>query len=234
MSATLKAQKKTKIVSSVRKNRKLTKEGRVEPILEVESNFNLNDIKVDPEPGDYILKIPKGYKRKRIGVMYSKWLRALRSGRYKKGKDHLAVRAKRKVKGACKTETRYCCLGVLSKLQGRLHFIKAEQTSPGTLYFSDCASPATSNSSHSILHTNNTLGRKIGLGGEFRKLTADPDGVSIAYCKRKLLYLHKPENKKSEEFKSRYFDNFTSLTEANDGGMTFKQIAWVIGRLFRV
>ena len=54
MAATLKAQKKTKIVSGVRRKRKIVSAVRVEPLLEVDSTFDLDTTTVDPKPGDYI------------------------------------------------------------------------------------------------------------------------------------------------------------------------------------
>ncbi len=57
--------------------------------------------------GSYIVRIPKGFKRVPLPI-YRKWLNALESGKFKKGQGVL-----------CDGDN-YCCLGVLSKIQGRL------------------------------------------------------------------------------------------------------------------
>lgn len=63
----------------------------------------------------YELIIPEGYQKKELPY-FKEWTEALDSGEYSQGSGQL-----------CQTlsyleeiETRYCCLGVLSKIQGRL------------------------------------------------------------------------------------------------------------------
>lgn len=63
----------------------------------------------------YELIIPEGYEKKELPY-FKEWIEALDSGEYSQGSGQL-----------CQTlsyleeiETRYCCLGVLSKIQGRL------------------------------------------------------------------------------------------------------------------
>ena len=64
----------------------------------------------------YELIIPEGYQKKELPY-FKEWTEALDSGSYSQGSGKL-----------CQTlsyleeiETRYCCLGVLSKIQGRLN-----------------------------------------------------------------------------------------------------------------
>lgn len=56
---------------------------------------------------NYTLHTPEGFQKVAL-PMSDKWLAALRSGEYQQGKEALCEDGK------------YCCLGVLSKLQGRL------------------------------------------------------------------------------------------------------------------
>ena len=58
---------------------------------------------------DYKLHLPKGYVKPPLPGR-DKWIAALMSGKYPQGQHHLC-------KDLC-----YCCLGVLSELQGRLDF----------------------------------------------------------------------------------------------------------------
>lgn len=75
-------------------------------------------------PGEYIIGRPNGYKRKAIGNVKTEWIGALNSGRYPQITGSLCRKidkdkSKRKRLG-------YCCLGVLSKIQGRLVFYNKE------------------------------------------------------------------------------------------------------------
>jgi hypothetical protein len=56
---------------------------------------------------DYELKIPEGYERIEL-PFFNEWVKALESGEYEQGYRNLCLNNK------------YCCLGVLSKVQGRL------------------------------------------------------------------------------------------------------------------
>lgn len=59
-------------------------------------------------------------------TLKSKWLKALRSGRYKQGK--------RRLFGKYKEQNRYCCLGVLCKIQGvSIKTMKEHNKSTGDL-----------------------------------------------------------------------------------------------------
>lgn len=55
------------------------------------------------------VSLPEGYKRQKL-PFFRKWIEALESGEFKKITEQLAN----------KQHTRFCCLGVLSKIQGRL------------------------------------------------------------------------------------------------------------------
>lgn len=55
----------------------------------------------------YTINKPEGYQKVPL-PMRDEWVKALRSGEYPQGKDFLCY------------EGSYCCLGVLSKIQGRL------------------------------------------------------------------------------------------------------------------
>lgn len=61
----------------------------------------------------YTLEIPKGYKKIPLPGR-DEWLKALRSGKYKQTDG--ALRKQEEYNDECQ----YCCLGVLSKIQGRL------------------------------------------------------------------------------------------------------------------
>lgn len=56
--------------------------------------------------------LPDGYRRIKL-PFYTKWTNALESRSYTRGTDSLIARG-------CGGKARYCCLGVLSKIQGRL------------------------------------------------------------------------------------------------------------------
>lgn len=60
----------------------------------------------------YKLDLPKGYKRKPL-PWFKEWVTALESGKYRQGIEQLVARKNSGHLG-------YCCLGVLSKVQGRL------------------------------------------------------------------------------------------------------------------
>jgi hypothetical protein len=59
----------------------------------------------------YELTLPEGYEKKEL-LYFNEWIAALESGEYKQGTGVLC-------RGTGE-ELKYCCLGILSKIQGRL------------------------------------------------------------------------------------------------------------------
>jgi hypothetical protein len=59
------------------------------------------------ETNGYTITFPEGYEKKELPY-FNEWVKALESGEYTQGAS------------ALQTGNRYCCLGVLSKIQGRL------------------------------------------------------------------------------------------------------------------
>lgn len=89
-------------------------------------NITINDIELTIEPS----------KRKLPPEVKSKWTEALRSGKYKQGRTKL-----------CANEC-YCCLGVLSHIQGRL--TKNGEDEP----YYDVALLSVNNDFHYLNHLN--------------------------------------------------------------------------------
>jgi hypothetical protein len=63
------------------------------------------------ETNKYELALPEGYEKQELPY-FNEWVEALESGKYKQGEGVLC--------GKKGEELQYCCLGVLSKIQGRL------------------------------------------------------------------------------------------------------------------
>lgn len=125
----------------------------------------------------YTLKLPKNYKRKSL-PFYREWLAALKSDEYNQGEGSL-------VDGKS-----YCCLGVLSKIQGRLKNRRDGNSSDA------CTG---------VLSDDNPCYKVFNRAGEF------PSRVKLFIAD----------------------DTIDALTGCNDNGLTFKQIATIISRVWK-
>jgi hypothetical protein len=125
-----------------------------------------------------ILVTPKGYEKKELPY-FNEWVKALRSGEYKQGV------------GTLFRDNKYCCLGVLSKVQGRL-------TAEGSDHNSTTAGW--------LSHTN-PCNSAFGSWGSF------DEGVWLFLEDRK--------------------EGLTGLTDVNDAGATFEEIATIIETLWK-
>lgn len=67
----------------------------------------------------YTIIKPKGFKKVKL-PRFNEWVAALESGKFRRGTDHLCKRENKQLK--------YCCLGVLCKLQGVLKQPEPRQT----------------------------------------------------------------------------------------------------------
>lgn len=217
---------------------------RIEPVAIVRDTNEVSKLPI-PEIGSYVLFIPKGYKKVGLGAAFPKWLSALESGRYKQGSGMLAVKkrsASKPTKKVAKKVTKtkeakacpgiyYCCLGVLSKIQGRLKIFKqvpilSDDGSTEDLLGVDCDKEAKcyTDGHSSTLDATNPLNSKLFDTGDLQ------DAV-IYYCSNSS---HKSATTQPIGDIWQYYERVGSLAEANDAGMTFKQIACVLRKLFRV
>lgn len=105
---------------------------------------------------DFEIILPDNYEKVELGPIKDKWLKALRSGRYRQGFGRL-----RTASGG------YCCLGVLSKIQKRL------TDNNGTCFDGPYAHTAGSPISTCFLSDNNPVIRALDINGAF------PKGVSV-------------------------------------------------------
>jgi len=132
-----------------------------------------------------------------------KWVKALRSGRYKQGKDCLKSKSKRGV-------TRHCCLGVLCEL-----YQKDEKT--GKMKVDDIPNP------------ENGSGTVYQFGSQ-KEMYGLPNSVSrwagIKGSKNRLVTGTITPGEFKDTMGRRVF--YESLAELNDAGCSFSKIADII------
>lgn len=104
----------------------------------------------------FTIELPENYKRRKL-PFYNWWIAALESGKYRQCTGTLCSVSNKKLT--------YCCLGVLSKIQGRLKKF--------SLGYEDYDEHDTT------LHENNPSYDALGCDGSF------PLGVSVTHNKTK-------------------------------------------------
>lgn len=136
------------------------------------------------------------------------WVRALRSGEYKQATD------------ALKTENGYCCLGVLCDIQGCEWESAANDFQVDVDYFK------VKGEKHNIEVLPESVSRAVGF-----KLFTSGD----SYSTNPSIYLDKPKTiAVYEKYKDGGIDDivWTLLSELNDSGATFEEIADIIEEQF--
>lgn len=149
------------------------------------------------------VSLPFGYRKKKLPGLKA-WVDALNSGKYRQGISHLCIKKEGRFK--------YCCLGVLSKVQGRLVSTK-HKTERG-----DGPSKHDYNVCH--LHPSNPVYSILDDLGYF------PDDVYVnVFDKRDVDCNDNPEFTHSDA---------NSLVKLNDDlGLSFKDIAKVLQIIFK-
>lgn len=111
----------------------------------------------------FAVNLPEGYERVEL-PFFDEWVQALESGNYQQQAGQLASKGV-----SADTEPHsYCCLGVLSKIQGRL------KTDESTWYFYDTDSP----SNAGVLSGMNPCFSKLAHAGDF------PLSVTVTFVER--------------------------------------------------
>ncbi len=149
------------------------------------------------------VRLPSGYRKKKLPGLKD-WVAALNSGKYRQGSSHLCVKDNGRFK--------YCCLGVLSKVQGRLSEVD-EDTKGDKPYAGGVAAT-------SYLHSSNPVYSILSQSGYF------PAGVVVnVFDKRNVDPIGNPNF---------YHSAACSLVGLNDDlGLSFKDIAKVLQILFK-
>lgn len=149
-----------------------------------------------------LVSLPFGYRKKKLPGLKA-WVDALNSGKYRQGNSHLCIKNNGRFK--------YCCLGVLSKVQGRLVSTKCEaERGDGTVDdYSVC-----------YLHTSNPL---YGIMGDNGVL---PNGVWVNTFDKRTVY-----SDGTPEFT--HGSVFTLVALNDDLYLSFKDIAKVLQLLFK-
>jgi hypothetical protein len=155
---------------------------------------------------DFKINLPDNYKKVELGPIKDKWIKALKSGRYEQGAGRL------------RTESGgYCCLGVLSKIQKRLTSSCDSSFNAPTTYFDGLGKLNNSFRSTCFIESDNPLIDVLQRNGVF------PKGVSVE--------LMTPTNT-AKRLNDCTCSTCSSLTECNDEGMSFKQIAEIIDTIW--
>ena len=148
------------------------------------------------------VSLPFGYRKKKLPGLKD-WVAALNSGKYRQGSSHLCMKEKGRFK--------YCCLGVLSKVQGRLVSLDNSEKGDG---------PSKHDSSVCYLHRSNPVYPILAQSGYF------PDGVVVnVFDKRNVDSAGNPEFP--------YSDAYTLVALNDDLDLSFKDIAKVLQILFK-
>lgn len=151
------------------------------------------------------VSLPIGYRKKKLPGL-KEWVAALKSGNYRQGTSHLCVKDDGRF--------RYCCLGVLSKIQGRLFYLSNNKTEKG-----DSSSDYNPTDISYLKHDNPLFEILRGSG-----LFPNKVGVNI-YDIREVNMDGTPF------FVSAKVNSFVSLND--DLKLTFKDIAKVIQILYK-
>lgn len=149
-----------------------------------------------------LVNLPSGYRKTKLPGLKA-WVDALNSGKYRQGNSHLCTKEKGRFK--------YCCLGVLSKVQGRLVALDNLEKGDGL---------SKDDNSVCYLHISNPLYGIISDDGVL------PNGVWVnTFDKRTVDYDGTPEFDHS--------DAITLVSLNDDLKLTFKDIAKVLQLLFK-
>lgn len=150
------------------------------------------------------VNLPSGYRKKKLPGLKA-WVDALNSGKYRQGSSHLCTKENGRFK--------YCCLGVLSKVQGRLFSSTDDNLEKGD-------GPSKDDNSVCYLHSSNPVYPVLAKSGYF------PKGVYVnTFDKRNVDCNCNP-----------YFTHYDahSLISLNDDlDLTFKDIAKVLQIIFK-
>lgn len=101
--------------------------------------------------GTFTIELPSNFKKVKL-PMFNKWVDALEGGKYRQGTGLLCAAANKQLN--------YCCLGVLSKVQGRLQ--------KGNILYTDGVFGTTG-----VLDSSNPLSKILKSQGNF------PKGVEV-------------------------------------------------------
>lgn len=101
--------------------------------------------------GTFTIELPSNFKKVKL-PMFNEWVTALESGKYRQGTGSLCASANNQLK--------YCCLGVLCKVQGRLQ--------KGNILYGDSVFGSTG-----VLDSSNPLSKILKSQGNF------PEGVEV-------------------------------------------------------
>ena len=156
-----------------------------------------------------LVNLPSGYRKTKLPGLKA-WVDALNSGKYRQGNSHLCMKDRGRFT--------YCCLGVLSKVQGRLVSAGNCNTEKGDGTIG--ADGTVDDYSVCYLHTSNPLYSIIGDNGVL------PNGVWVnTFDKRTVDYDGTPEFDHS--------DAITLVSLNDDLSLSFKDIAKVLQLLFK-
>lgn len=151
------------------------------------------------------VSLPFGYRKKKLPGLKA-WVDALNSGKYRQGGSYLCTKDNGRLK--------YCCLGVLSKVQGRLLSLDNSEKVDGLSKHAKHAY------SVCYLHSSNPVYSILADAGHF------PDGVAVSvFDKRYTDPLGNPEFTHS--------DALTLVSLNDDLDLTFKDIAKVLQIIFK-
>lgn len=177
-----------------------------------------------------LIVLQPGFYRRSLEY-YQRWVNALESGRFKQIEGHLMLKNQE--------HCRYCCLGVLSKLWGRL----IETTNIAK----NCISGADDHvNSIQFLRENFSDGRQLKASGKFEGayvvISRNEETLSFKKIGKKAKirvvrgsFYSQNVNKIMHQMASCAGDTrtYNSLAELNDNGVPFKLIAKVIKHLYR-
>lgn len=121
--------------------------------------------------GKFNITLPKNYKKIKL-PLFKKWVSALESGKYRQCTGTLCSTNNKKLT--------YCCLGVLSKIQGRLN--KANVAFEDGFDTNETANLAVTNPLYKILHSVGAFPVKVHVNNEDN----DYDASSLIDCNDEL------------------------------------------------
>jgi hypothetical protein len=155
-----------------------------------------------------LVELPKGYMKKKLPLL-NKWTHTLVAGGYRQGTGKLCIKN-------AQGRLNYCCLGVLSKIQGRLRHEKNQGYCDGRQDDPPSAMEAVG------LTSNNPAHRVLKLYGVF------PKHVIVRTAFKSI------KEKNIEPSFYGYSIDASNLAECNDAlGMTFKDIAKLLKLLYK-